>query len=139
MSVYATTIDVEDRLGRPVTNPVQVQAWLDDVEVLIRARIPNIADLVATGQVDADTLRMVEANAVIRRLQNPEGLSTYTVRVDDGSVTKTRSGSSTDGVLALTDDEWELLLPRFATEAASVRYAYEPGWRQHAGSRWGCP
>ena len=139
MSAFATVQDVELRLGRPVTNSDQVQAWLDDVEVMIRARVPDLAQLVASGQVDADALRMVESNAVIRRLLNPEGIASQTVRVDDGSVTKTRAGSSADGLLALTDGEWDLILPVAASGAASVRYSYEPGWCPPATTRWGRP
>src|SRR5690554_840820 len=73
---YANVTDVSTRLGRPITDAdeiAQVNAWLSDVSALIEARIPNIAARVADGQPSAAVVAMVEANAVIRKVLNPEG------------------------------------------------------------------
>ena len=79
---YATVVDVATRLGRPIDSPeeqAQVQAWLDDAEALILARIPNLPDRVAAGSPTVATLVMIESNAVIRKIRNPEGYTSETI------------------------------------------------------------
>src|SRR5690606_240528 len=109
---YANVTDVSTRLGRPITSAVeiaQVNAWLSDVELMIRARIANLDALVAAGTIDEDSVVTVEASAVVRKMQNPEGLRQVTKSVDDGSVTKTRDTALSDGALRILDSEWEML------------------------------
>lgn len=108
--VYANLNDVSTRLGRPITDASevsQVTAWLADVEALTLARIPNLTDLVAAGSPSTDVVVMVEANAVIRKIKNPdgkvsEGIDDYNYRLNE---------NSRKGELFLTDEEWALLLP----------------------------
>lgn len=143
MATYATVTDVEVRYGSPVvgtTREQQVEAWLSDVETTISAHLPGLADAVAAGNPSSDVVKMVVANAVVRRLQNPDGVRTTTVSVDDGSLTKTRGGSPlVDGTQWLTDDEWDLLAPQLDVETASARYAYTPGWCHDPLTPWGRP
>lgn len=122
MTTYATPDDVEVRLGRPLTDPAQAVALLRDAEVLIRSRVLDLAARVADEPGFLDVVVMVEANAVVRVLRNPEGLRAVTVTVDDGSVTRTRDQATSDGALRITDDEWDLLAP-----------VYGPGLAPHAG------
>ena len=119
---YATVSDVEVRFGRALTTAEadQVTAWIDDLEAEILERIPNLADLIAGGRPTVATLRRVECAAVIRRLQNPEGLRSTTVAVDDYSTTKVRDSSISSGELDLTDDEWNKLLPGSSDEAFTI-------------------
>lgn len=124
--MWATVADVEVRYGRPVTNTAQVQAWIGDVESTISRRIPDLEQAVASGAVPEATVRSVVANAVVRRLYNPEGLVSTTTSVDDGSVTKARDASSAGASGWLTDDEWALLTPQRASW--SVPVSFEPGW-----------
>lgn len=123
---YATTDDVATRLGRPITDPAevaQVTAWLGDVEVLIRARVPDLDALVVAGTPPESTVVMVESNAVVRMVRNPDGKTQE--RIDDyswGLPNDTRAGT-----LYLTDDEWSLLEPGASDGAFTIRpYAMRP-------------
>ena len=107
---YATVVDVATRLGRPIDDvgeQAQVQAWLDDAEALILSRIPNLPDLIADGSPTVATLVMVESNAVIRKIRNPEGYTSETI--DD--YTYRYNEQVRRGDIFFTDDEWGLLLP----------------------------
>lgn len=119
---YANAQDVADELGRATfTGPElnRVNAWLKRVELIIRSRIPDLDDKVAAGQIDPDAVVSVEAAAVARKVLNPEGLRSTTRSVDDGSVQKTTDSKFSDGVIRLTDEEWDLLLPAASREAFS--------------------
>lgn len=107
---YATVADVSTRLGRPITDPgevAQVQAWLEDAEALILSRVPTLPDLLADGALTVATLVMVEANAVIRKIRNPEGYTSETI--DD--YTYRYNEQVRRGDIFFTDDEWALLIP----------------------------
>lgn len=107
---YATVTDVSTRLGRPITDPnevAQVQAWLDDVEAVILARIPTLPALITDGVPTVATLVMVESNAVIRKIRNPEGYTSETI--DD--YTYRYNEQVRRGDIFLTDEEWALLTP----------------------------
>lgn len=129
---YANISDVEARLGRPITDPLevaQVNAWLSDIETAIRVGFRragfDLTAQVALGEPTADEVASVEASAAVRRVQNPTpGRTSRTESIDDGSVTD-RWESSTDP-WALTDSEWELLLPAADPGAFSIRPAFEP-------------
>jgi hypothetical protein len=121
---YANVSDVSTRLGRPISTADeigQVNAWLEDVEALITARIPTLATLVAAGTPSTALVVMVEANAVVRKVKNPDGLSSETV--DD--YTYRRNDDARRGELFLTDDEWVLLMPT-SGGAFSVSPFFEP-------------
>lgn len=119
---YATVSDVEVRYGRTLTasESAQVTAWIDDLEAEILERIPDLADLINAGRPTVGTLKRVECAAVIRKLQNPEGLRTTTVAIDDYSTTKTVDSANSAGFLGLTDAEWNLLLPGTSGDAFTI-------------------
>src|SRR5699024_12833817 len=73
----------------------------------------DLAAQVALGGPEAGTVADVEVAVVARKVRTPEGTTSTTVSVDDGSVTKRREGSKIDdlGYLRLTDWEWDTLLP----------------------------
>lgn len=131
---YANLSDVSTRLGRPITNAdeiAQVNAWLGDVEALILARLPNLDDLVAAGNPSALVVAMVEANAVIRKIKNPdgkvsEGIDDYNYRLNE---------NSRKGELFLTDEEWALLTPDSADGAWTIR----PGGPLNTAGEWVYP
>ncbi len=107
---YASVTDVSKRLGRPITvgaETEQVEAWLEDVESLILARIPDLAVHVTDGRLTLETVKMIESNAVIRKVKNPDGYTSETI--DD--YTYRFNDSARKGDLFLTDEEWALLLP----------------------------
>lgn len=119
---FATVADVEVRFGRALTVPesAQVTAWIEDLEAEILERIPNLAELIVLGRPTVATLKRVESAAVIRRLQNPEGLRSTTVAIDDYSTTKVRDTAISAGALELTDDEWNKLLPGSTGDAFTI-------------------
>ena len=119
---YATVSDVEVRYGRTLTTPesAQVGAWINDLESEILERIPTLDGLVMLGRPSFATLRRVISAAIIRKLQNPAGLRTRTVAIDDYSTTETVDAANSAGYLGLTDDEWSLLLPGSSGDAFTI-------------------
>lgn len=128
---YATVSDVEARLGRPISDPlevVQVEAWLDDIEALIMARIPDLADRIGDGTPTVSMVVTIEANAVIRKIQNPngvvsEGNDVYNYRLNE---------NARKGELFLTDQEWALLLPGGGDGAFTIT----PGGYRPRDGQW---
>lgn len=121
---YATVADVGTRLGRPISDSdevAQVQAWLDDAEAVVLSRIPDLTDRLTAGTLVVDVLVMVESNAVIRKIRNPEGYTSETI--DD--YTYRYNEQVRRGDIFLTADEWALLLPGSAAGAFTVRPSYE--------------
>lgn len=117
---YATTADVAIELGRPASSleeSMQWEAWLARVERSIARRFTQaslvLADQVALDTPSADDVRDVEIAAVLRKIDNPKGFTSVTRSIDDGTLTTRREGPGVDGdPLALTNDEWAVLLPR---------------------------
>lgn len=117
----ATHADVAVALGRPITDTTeqaQVTYWLDAVELQIKARLGDVADL------DQDVLKYVEVEAVATKMQNPEGYQSETI--DDYTY---RYGSETRRVTIL-DEWWRLLRPASASGAFSTRPGFEPDLAQ---------
>ena len=112
----ATYGDVEVELGRPISTPVeqaQVEWWLTGIEMLIKARLGDIAHL------DEETVRYVEVESVaakVRRRGTNE--SSITVAVDDGTVTRRYENKISDR--DITDQWWELLSPTQASDAFTI-------------------
>ena len=131
MTTYAIVDDVATRLGRPITaeaEVAQVDAWLSDIEATILARIPDLRARVENGTIPLGTVVMVEANAVVRKALNPEGLRTRSTlqTIDDGTVqnTSTIDATQSDGLLRIFDEEWALLLPLQTRGAFTIRPRY---------------
>jgi hypothetical protein len=130
---YATVDDVAVRLGRPITDSnevAQVNAWLEDTEALIRARIPDLDEQVTSGALDEELVVLVECNAVIRKIKNPDGKQNE--KIDDYSYGLTAEAARGD--LFLTDEEWDLLTPGSGNGAWTIRpasYASQAGWWLH--------
>ena len=125
---YATVSDVEVRYGRTLTPPesAQVAAWIDDLEAEILERIPLLEDLIQSGRPTIGTLKRVIAQAIIRKLDNPKGLKSRTVAIDDYSTTEQPWIEGTAGALDLTDDEWSKLLPGSSGDAFTITPWYAP-------------
>jgi len=104
---YATPADVEIRLGRPLEpDEAQiVETRLNDAERLIRSRIPDLDERVTEGIIDRDTLVMIEADAVLRLVRNPEGY----VEEQDGDYRYRLSEKVASGELDILAKEWALL------------------------------
>lgn len=126
----ATYQDVATVLGRLIdteTEQAQVDWWLDGIELFIRKRLGDLADL------DDAAVRYVEAEAVAEKVRrNGTSESSITVSVDDGSVT--RRFDNPVSAEDITDEWWNLLDPSSDAASASIRPGFEP---DHA--RWPAP
>ena len=120
---YTNVADVEVRYGRTLTasESAQVDAWIGDLEGEILERIPNLADLITAGRPTVETLARVVCQAIIRHLDNPKGLKSRTVAVDDYSTTEQPWIQGTPGGgPELSDDEWAKLLPGSSGDAFTI-------------------
>lgn len=138
----ASADDVAVRLGRSFRSTAEEDlagVLLDDVEEMIVARIPDLIAQTAAEPptISVATVTRVEAWVVVRFLKNPDGK--FQESIDDYSFTRDRAVSS--GMLGLTDDEWDEILPSAGTSSAftiqspsAVTYTAAPGdpW----GWRW---
>lgn len=120
---YATVADVEVRYGRSLTaaESAQVAVWIDDLESEILERIPSLESLILAGRPTVPTIVRVVAQAVIRHLDNPKGLKSRTVAIDDYSTTEQPWIQGTPGGgPELSDDEWSKLLPGSTGDAFTI-------------------
>lgn len=119
---YATVSDVEVRYGRTLTTAesAQVTAWIDDLEAEILERIPSLEALILAGRPTVATLKRVISAAIIRKLDNPKGLKSRTVAIDDYSTTEQPWIEGAAGALDLTDEEWSKLLPGSSGDAFTI-------------------
>lgn len=104
---YATTADIEARLGRTL-DPSETQiatTRLGDAELIIRSRVRDLDVLVTSGTLDRGLVVMVEADALLRLIRNPDGYTTET----DGNYTYSIDASVASGRLQILDSEWALL------------------------------
>jgi len=126
---YALLTDVSVRLGRTISDAdgiAQINAWIADAERIILRRIPDIATRIADGRITSDDVVAIEAQAVLRKVKNPDG---YTYE----SIDDYRHGlndAMSKGEIFITDDDWEILLydPALAaspTGAFSTRPYFE--------------
>ena len=122
--MFAVLDDVSRRLGRPITSPdevAQVNEWIGDAEDLVLRRLPNLPDRVAAGLPTERTVVRVIANAVIRKINNPdgkvsEGVDDYNYRLNE---------NSRKGDIFLTDEEWADLTPGALSSGYSTRPRFE--------------
>ena len=119
---YATVSDVEVRYGRTLSasESAQVTAWVEDLEAEILERIPALEALILLGRPTVATLKRVISAAIIRKLDNPKGLKSRTVAIDDYSTTEQPWIEGSAGALDLTDDEWSKLLPGSSGDAFTI-------------------
>lgn len=120
---YANVSDVEVRYGRTLTasESGQVTAWIDDLEAEILERVPALDALIAAGRPTVPTLIRVICGAIIRHLDNPKGLKSRTVAIDDYSTTEQPWIQGTPGGgPELSDDEWSKLLPGSSGDAFTI-------------------
>ncbi len=116
--MFATLDDVSTRLGRPITDQSevdQVNAWIGDAESLILARVPDLVPG-APGFPSLGVVSMVVANAVIRKVRNPDGK--VSEAIDDYNYRYNENARKGD--LFFTDEEWALLVPAATSGAFTV-------------------
>lgn len=119
---YATVEDVEAALGRTL-DPAErelVSTRLEHAELRIKARIPNLDERIANGDLSEDLVAMVEVDAVLRVLRNPEGIA----QESDGNYSYRLDGSTASGRLEILPDEWALLGIRSGLTILTPQYNY---------------
>lgn len=104
---YATVADVEARLGRTLDSSESqiVTTRLSDIELMIRHRIPDLDTKVSLGTIDPQIVVMVECDAILRLVRNPEGYTAET----DGNYSYQISVEVASGKLDILSGEWALL------------------------------
>lgn len=104
---YAEPSDVSGRLGRGLSadEATMVTARLADAELIIRSRIPDLDDQITDDKIDVEIVKMIEANAVVRLVRNPNAYTGET----DGNYTYQINWKTATGELEILDNEWALL------------------------------
>lgn len=104
---YATASDVQTLLARELTTEetVLVDRRLAQVERMILRRIPDLVAQIDAGDLDAEDLTDIEAEAVLRVVRNPDGLASET----DGNYGYVKSADAADNSLRITAEEWQRL------------------------------
>ena len=104
---YATAEDVVTLWAKEPELEVMVliERRLEQVERMIRRRIPSLDTLVAASSTFAADLIDIEADAVLRLVRNPEGYISET----DGAYTYQLQQDLSGGRLQILDDEWTIL------------------------------
>lgn len=103
----ATVDDVEARLDRDLTDDERELATtlLEDVEAMIRRRVRNLLKRAAADPSYRQIVVMVEANAVLRVIRNPEGYR----QEAEGNYSYSLSAAVAAGHLFVMDSEWDML------------------------------
>src|SRR5688500_8840135 len=119
---YATYQDVEARLGRTLDSSESqiVSTRLNDIELMIRHRIPDLDTKVSTGVIDPQVVVMVECDAILRLIRNPDGFTAET----DGNYSYQISAEVASGKLDILGNEWAMLGIR--NGAFTIRPSLEP-------------
>ena len=84
---------------------VLIERRLNQVERMIRRRIPDLDSRVVASQTFKEDLVDIEADSVLRLVRNPEGYISET----DGAYTYQLSEAISAGKLEITADEWTIL------------------------------
>lgn len=129
---YADVSDVESRLGRPLdaNENTLVGTRLDDVELIIRSRIADLDERVATGVLDIEVLKMVEADTVLRLIKNIDGYRSET----DGNYSYQIDERVASGRIDILPHEWMLL--GLTAGAYSVRADLSPYYTSYPPYPW---
>lgn len=89
---YALPQDVADAYeGEIVATSTRVSYLLNTVSARLTATIPALPRWIESGQVDAQLVRSVVVEAVLRQLRNPDGTVTKSQSVDGFSVSASYS------------------------------------------------
>ena len=96
---------IEDRLGRPLTEAEQRQVplWIGDAEAAIERRMSRLG----VSQVDLNDRMRVVQKAVTAMAKRPDDATRVDIAVDDARVGKTYSSST--GEVTIKDEWWDEL------------------------------
>lgn len=104
---YATSDDVVVMWAKEPEPEVLalIARRLDQVERMIRRRVPNLDLQVAASATFESDLIDIESDVVLRLVRNPEGYLSET----DGAYTYQLQTDLSQGKLIILDEEWEIL------------------------------
>ena len=104
---YATAADVVTLWAKEPEPAVMtlIERRLEQVERIIRRRIPTLDTLVSASATFEADLIDIEADSVLRLVRNPEGYLSET----DGTYTYQLQTDLSGGRLQILDDEWTVL------------------------------
>lgn len=102
--MITTVADIQARFYRPLsaTETTTVEARIADAETMIRARLSDFDDRLQANPLFPEIVKRVVADAVIRVIHNPEGLS----REQDGNYSYERETDPNRGRLVITPEDW---------------------------------
>ena len=141
--MWATVDDIKDRYiggDLPATDG-EIQVLIDDAEDIIRREIPDIEELIDSGEVPENRVRRIIAKMVIRVLRNPDGYRSTNLTSGPFSQGYTWAGDN-PGELTLTDEDKDDLLPGIGGQRAySVDMmpddaGAEGPWFRHIDTTW---
>lgn len=115
MAVTVSVEDVQARIERPLTVDEErvIPAWIQEAQILLGQTVRDIDERTQLA-VDApeflpvETVKMVIARMVERKVRNPGGLRSYEVDGYDQTVDRELSS----GKIYVSDDDLDALAPR---------------------------
>ena len=141
--MWATVDDIKDRYigGDLPATDAEIQVLIDDAEDIIRREVPDIEELIDSGEVPENRVRRIIAKMVIRVLRNPDGYRSTNLTSGPFSQGYTWAGDN-PGELTLTDEDKDDLMPGMGGQRAySVGMmpddaGAEGPWFRHIDTTW---
>jgi len=126
---YATPDDVQLRFNRELDPDERqsVEVRLDDVEEMIRLRVPDLDAKIEDGSIRRRLVVAVECEAVLRLIRNPDGFTEET----DGNYSYSISAKVASGQLTIEPDEWKLLGVKSGAALLGTRIMGPHGWKKN--------
>lgn len=117
--MWATVDDVKSRYigGDLPASDDEIQVLIDDAEDIILREIPDIEDLIESGEVPVSRVLRIVARMVIRVLRNPDGYRSTNLTTGPFSQGFTWAGDN-PGQLTLTDEDKDDLVPGLGGQRA---------------------
>ena len=141
--MWATVDDIKDRYigGDLPASDAEIQVLIDDAEDIILREIPDVEDLIESGEIPENRVRRIVAKMVIRVLRNPDGYRSTNLTSGPFSQGYTWAGDN-PGELTLTDEDKDDLLPGMGGQRAySVDMMPDDAgaagpWYRHIDTTW---
>lgn len=129
MALPVTAADVENHMGRPITDAerTQVELWLAWLDGLITERLGDPA------QLNQATLAMVACEVIASKLSNRTGAISTEVAVDDGRMVTRYATAEDSSLAALLDGWWDTLSPAITDSPA---FTVAPTYTPDVSSAW---
>lgn len=135
--MWATVDDIKSRYigGDLPASDDEIQVLITDAEDIIIREIPDIEDLIESGEIPTARVTRIVAKMVIRVLRNPDGYRSTNLTSGPFSQGYTWAGDN-PGELTLTDEDKDDLMPGIGGQRA---YSVDmmPEGAGSEGWRWG--